>query len=131
MNEKSLVLALVKVLRVELQNCVIFKHADRVTAGIPDLSVTWRRRTTWLEVKYANPKVVDRGLQNFVMKQLAISGSAYYVIYDVPGSRTLIVRPSEIEGNLWKTLLQANAPGFDHHLVSWFIKQLHTSNMNL
>lgn len=126
MNEKRLVLDLVKLLRKDLPGSVIFKHADRVTAGIPDLSVTWHHRTTWLEVKYANPKIVDHGLQNFVMKQLAISGSAYYVVYDHPEYRTLVVRPSEIEDGLWKRLLQANAPGFDHGVVSWFIRNLHT-----
>lgn len=125
MNEKTLLLKMVKQLNKDLPNATIFKHADRVTAGIPDVSVTWKRMTTWLEVKYANPDLHDRGMQNLVMKQLALSGSAWYVIYDQVQEQTIIVRPGELEDGMWRKLLQCHAPGFDHKLVSWFVRRLH------
>jgi hypothetical protein len=46
---------------------VVLKHSDRFTAGVPDISVTYRDRTLWLEVKKnkqsRRPKVQQRILQ--------------------------------------------------------------------
>lgn len=39
-----------------LPGAVITKHHDLSTAGVPDLSVNWCRRTTWVEVKLLKPR---------------------------------------------------------------------------
>lgn len=59
---------------------VAFKHFDFTTAGIPDVSWTWRSRTVWLEIKA--PGGVVRAAQDVVMKRLASNGLSYYVLYD-------------------------------------------------
>jgi hypothetical protein len=95
MNEKTLVSALKKILHRELPGAVIFKHADAYTAGIPDLSVTWRGKTTWLEVKYVAPTLHKRALQHQIMLGLERQGSAFYVIYREHD--TLLIKPSELD----------------------------------
>jgi predicted HAD superfamily Cof-like phosphohydrolase len=54
-NEATLVQQLAKALRAEMPGCAVQKHNDASTAGIPDLSITWRGRTAWLEVKFDRP----------------------------------------------------------------------------
>jgi NTP pyrophosphatase (non-canonical NTP hydrolase) len=55
-NEATLVKELEKALKAEMRGCTVQKHNDASTAGIPDLSVTWRGRTAWVEVKYDRPR---------------------------------------------------------------------------
>ena len=55
MNEAGLKGQLAKSLRAELPGAVVYRHEDSFTAGIPDLSVTWRGRTVWVEVKLDRP----------------------------------------------------------------------------
>lgn len=47
---------------------LVLKHADRFTGGIPDLSVTVRGVTTWIEVKVDGN--VATPLQLWTMRQL-------------------------------------------------------------
>ncbi len=51
MTEAKIVRKIVAHLRASLPGAVVFKHADLVTAGVPDISVTFRGKTVWLEVK--------------------------------------------------------------------------------
>lgn len=80
-TEGKLVTALIKTLRERLPGCVILKHHDTITAGIPDLSVTGDGLTVWLEVKFANPRISTRAVQEDLMRRLARAGHAYYVVY--------------------------------------------------
>jgi len=50
---------LVKKLRRRLPKSVIFKFNDRLTGGIPDLSVTLNGLTTWLEAKHLKDQYVS------------------------------------------------------------------------
>lgn len=82
MNEATLTRGLVKHLRASLPNSVIFKHADAVTAGIPDISVSWFGSVSWLEIKYVHPQLLDRGIQALTLKALArANGSTWYVLF--------------------------------------------------
>lgn len=63
MTEAQFTRALVHDLRQVLDRTVIFKHNDRLTAGVPDLSVTYHGRTTWLEVKHL-PRL--RAVEGFI-----------------------------------------------------------------
>lgn len=83
MNEKKALASLVGALEKEMPGCVIFKHFDLVTSGIPDLSVTWCVRTLWIEGKYETPlkKAEHRPVQVTTMPRLAKCGLAYWVTF--------------------------------------------------
>jgi hypothetical protein len=98
MTEGKLSSALVKLLRQELPTGVIFKHWDHITAGVPDISVTWNHRTTWYEVKYITKGIFQRGQQRRVIEQMGRQGVAWYVIYlATPIRSTYIVHPSKLD----------------------------------
>ena len=134
MNEKTLVSALIEILERELLGAVVFNHADRMTAGIPDVSVTWNGWTSWLEAKYANPSFEVKGIQKLMMGRLAAQGLAWFIIYEhVTENRTLIVHPQYIVHHRKSTLkvplleLPNNFPsadGFNHQSVVDFLKKV-------
>lgn len=77
MKEAVAVKRFSKVLAEAMPGCVIFKHYDLVTAGIPDLSVTWNRKTCWLEVKVDDYH--PSPIQRVVMNRLHQHGLAFFV----------------------------------------------------
>lgn len=96
MNEASLVRNLVATLRVSFPGSIVFKHADRVTAGIPDISVTWKAKTVWLEVKYANPRIHSRGIQSVIINRMSgVGQNVWYVIFHKSG--IYMVKPINLE----------------------------------
>jgi hypothetical protein len=125
-SEADLKSALCSLMREQLRGFVVFRHEDRRTSGVPDISVTGFGRTMWIEVKYANPYLGDIALQRERMKQLSAAGSAYYVIYHQIGSlsRTLIVEPRQLDE--WKENSTRFAVGINHRLVVDFIREMHT-----
>jgi hypothetical protein len=83
MTEADMSRKLVEHLQRGLPGAVIFKHNDQVTAGIPDISLTWNGRTTWIEVKLVKESgVISRGIQQLRCLQLARQGSCVYVIFE-------------------------------------------------
>ena len=96
MTENEHTRELVAEIRKRLPHGVAWKHTDLATAGIPDLSVTYRARTIWAEAKlidedrYLRPcqlgrhcvEVIPRlhvpGLQWEELRKL---GNGYLVIY--------------------------------------------------
>lgn len=94
MNESTKSTPLLTWLRAHTAGrAVVFKHADRATIGIPDASLTWVDRTTWLEFKLYCPNRSWGGVIPFesiaqkhpvqyeVAKRLAANGSCYYVMW--------------------------------------------------
>lgn len=77
MTESAFTRKLLRALRSHtvLKDAVIFKHADRFSAGIPDFSVTVNGRTTWWEVK-VNPNQPTK-LQSYFLTKL---GSSAFLI---------------------------------------------------
>lgn len=125
MTEAPLKAALVRELRKTLPRAaVVFRHEDRITAGIPDISVTWNGRTTWLEIKYANPGLKSRGIQDLTLLRLAAAGVARYVVYrEQKGEkRTGVIHPNEYG----RDLDGAWTDGFHHGFVVEVLKGLHT-----
>lgn len=55
MNERDITTALTKSLKSELKGAKIIKHSDRATSSIPDMTVSWRGNTYWLEIKFRRP----------------------------------------------------------------------------
>lgn len=68
MTESQFQSKLRRALQARLPKAVIWKHNDRFTAGIPDLSVTHEGRTTWLELK-VNQRAVTL-LQQIMLKRV-------------------------------------------------------------
>lgn len=81
---------------------VVFKHNDRITRGIPDASVSYCGRTTWLEAKWLGKKrsYEPKGelLQHETMRRLESSAYAYYLLgYSTGETRFVTALPSQIE----------------------------------
>lgn len=128
MTEAELKDELVKVLRYELMGAIVFRHEDKYTAGIPDISVTYRNYTLWIEVKYANPIILRRGLQTLTCVRLANQGHARVVIYEMDDTgekRTIITHPRNVmrgtvgEGSPDECMIT----GFNHQFVVKFIRR--------
>jgi len=81
MKESGITSRLVKVIPSVMPGAIVFKHFDVSTDGIPDLSVTWGRKTLWAEIKYMNG--LTREVQVVTMKRLAQMGRAWYVRFTV------------------------------------------------
>lgn len=115
--------ALVSHLRTSLTGYLVFRHEDRAASGIPDISVTGFGKTSWWEVKLADPTFDQTGLKHYRMCQLAGAGLAYYIIFEEHTTReaTFIVRPQLLSqwrnGEYW--------PGFDYAAVEQFMRRLH------
>lgn len=95
-------------IRKRVQGAFILKHCDRYTAGIPDLSVSFKygKGTTWVEVKEVGGKGIfkptkgDFALQQLdFVESLALCGPAYYAVFteDHPSKRRMfVVHPRSI-----------------------------------
>lgn len=97
MLETQLSSRLVAQMKATMNGAVVFKHADRSTIGIPDISCTWQRRVLWIEVKYLRPKDLPYGtarlrpadfllgkeisVQTEHMRKLSKQSKAVYIIY--------------------------------------------------
>lgn len=71
MTESQFQSKLRRALQARLPKAVIWKHNDRFTAGIPDLSVTCGvhpKRTTWIELKVGCGKLTV--LQTLMLKRV-------------------------------------------------------------
>jgi hypothetical protein len=81
MTESTLRAALVKKLR-EYKDWIVLRHEDHYTSGIPDISVTGNKKTSWWETKYQkNLSLINKGIQQYTLEQLSRFGYAYYIIY--------------------------------------------------
>ncbi len=117
--ERQYVRELKSVLAVDLENAVILKHADQVTSGIPDLSVTWNKLPTfWIEVKRGST-IKARGIQVFTAARLAKQGHCFFVLYGE--NSTSIFTPEQVEAKLSPEMI---CPGTDHHAVAVYIRNL-------
>jgi hypothetical protein len=81
-NEAYLKGRLRKAITTALEGAVVFRHEDQFSSGIPDMSVTWERRTAWVEVKYA-PLGRSTGatkLQAYTLDRLRKAGSVSLLV---------------------------------------------------
>jgi len=135
LKESDLKEDLMKEVRRHLKDSISFRHEDKMTHGIPDISVT-RKRTIWLEAKLLKPHLLYRGVQDINMLKLSAYGDAWYVIYAYPKDpMTIICHPHvvheayrrKLDGReLWEHLTkdQAFVHGFDHMHVIEFIRRV-------
>lgn len=134
MIESDILRDLLKYLRENVEGKkrgVILKHADAFTAGIPDFSVTWKRKTSWYEVKhtYSSDTISGTDLQWLTARRLSQAGHCYYLIYQSHGQmkRIDIVKPEDIvEGKRFRSSAGFQYQHlFDHQPVLDFIKKIH------
>lgn len=135
LTEAKLKAKLMEEIETGIPGSVAFRHENKGTIGIPDISVTFDRMTVWMEVKYLAPELYSHGLQSLTMARLAAVGRAWYVYYTnlpgrspvtamvLPREHTAIVRkhatPAEV---LDRIPVSRKRAGFDHRFVVRFIK---------
>lgn len=128
MTEATLKSALVKAIEDVMPGAEVFRLEDRFTAGVPDISNTWRKWTSWLEVKFADPSLHrSRAIQQLTMRRLAKHAYARYVIYEVRGDskRTFIVHPDQLDA--WRDSSIVFL-GFDHRGVAEEVWRSHVKH---
>lgn len=83
MTEASVRAALVKKLR-RYKDWTVLRHEDHYTSGIPDISVTGNKITSWWECKLrrGSEQLSTKGIQQFLVEQLGKHGHAHYIVYD-------------------------------------------------
>lgn len=124
MNEAELKAKLMAHIRQNLSGSLAFRHEDKLSAGIPDISVTYRASTIWIEGKMLRDgSITDTGLQRQNMKRLERYGKAIYVIWS--SNQTFIVQPCELEHFLETGDAMGFAPGHDHALILDWIRRTH------
>ncbi len=78
---------------------VAFKYNDRMTAGIPDLSVSWLEITSWWEMKVEKDvkhtinlsTILTNKIQNEIARRLAAQAPTFFNIYLSAQKRTLVI----------------------------------------
>lgn len=123
MDEAYLKRKLVEAIRKEMPGAVVYRHEDTFTAGIPDISVTWRGSTSWIEVKFQRRgrKSELTALQRQAINRFRAAGAAAWAVRYVElkdGKQTEIDRgPVEI------------VRGFDHLQVACYLRVEHEKRM--
>lgn len=131
MNESILKSRLVAKIRIEMVGAVCLRHEDRITSGIPDLSITWKGRTSWWEIKWANPTLRSRGVQDITMLRLSAEGYARYIVYEEVGEsrQTVIAHPKIVHDHNNPERWRSDGvctKGHNHRFVVDYMKQVHT-----
>lgn len=132
MNEGDIKDRFIEIATPILRGFVLFRHEDRSTFGIPDISATGYNKSSWWEFKHAiarhpggEPDFKSRGNQELSMLRLASAGYARYVIYEERGDikRVLIVHPKKLSE--WMTMYDSFTTGFNHRWVADQIRRVH------
>lgn len=85
-NEAQAVAEAIRFLKKRLPGSVVLKHSDIRTAGIPDFSVSYKRKVTWVEAKhfkkgnFSDVKKAFSGVQLATMVLLESQVPAYYLV---------------------------------------------------
>lgn len=127
MTEAELKDRLVEYLRNTIPRAIVFRHEDKNTAGIPDITITLRGRTLWLEVKFANPDIRGRGLQKLTCLRLSREGYCWFLIYEQKNGvkRTYFILPEDVVSETPKEIPdECMSPGFDHEFAAHFIRRV-------
>lgn len=123
-REAELKAKLMKELRSLLPGYVHQRHEDRFSSGWPDISVSGNGKTSWWEVKHADPKWASKGIQELTCLRLAVTSFCcrYIFYHEREGvKRTLIVHPN----NLRELLPEAWCNGFNQRWLAEYIREVH------
>lgn len=122
MTEASVRSALVKKLR-RYKDWTVLRHEDHYTSGIPDISVTGNKITSWWECKlrHGSEQLPTKGIQQFLVEQLAEHGYAAYIVYHEQPPQVFIFIPEQFPDIAYAI----SPPGLDHDWVVRYIRQVH------
>ena len=137
LSETTLKSALCAHLRAVLPRSVVMQHEEliKIRAGDPDISVSWNWCTSWVEAKFADPKIrTKHRIQTLRMMELAATTSAFYVVWykgKDGDERTYILPPLAIHQKTWDPATNRHfyRPGFDHDYVAQYIRDEHTRRL--
>lgn len=108
-NERSFVTGIQEAIKLspKLRGAVVFKHAETLTSGIPDISVSILGGTSWVEVKYLRKgqklKDIVKTLQVITCNSLATvcDGRCWIVVYEEQPEQLTIWTPRALASTLW------------------------------
>lgn len=125
MTEGDLKRKLCKAVAQAMPGAVIFRHEDKFSAGVPDVSITWGGVTTWWEVKFEPLGQTSRPtkLQLYTLERLAKQGHAGLILYRErkrEGGKNSHVWLADNDQDTVKTI-----PGYDHGTVARLINKVH------
>lgn len=100
MNESTVSSAFQALFRQTVPEAVVIKHSDKSMIGMPDASITYNKKTLWLEYKFIGPKTKGVTAQFMcdgwwsgydvaavsptqfdMVKRLVMAGNALYVFW--------------------------------------------------
>jgi hypothetical protein len=114
-TEATIRAALVKRLRL-YKDWIVLRHEDHYTSGIPDISITGNKITSWWETKYQRGFTLEnKGIQQYTLEMLAKHGYAHYIIYTP--EQVAVVKPDLENPKIF--------PGINHAEVVKFIRAVH------
>jgi len=127
-SEASLQSSLIRACEDAMPGALVWSHTDKMNAGIPDVSLNWAGTTTWIEVKYMNPRFIDRGIQRHSLKRAERAAQAYYVVYHAAHRCVYVVLPRFLEEVLAHKMTKGclhTIAGYKHAEVAGFFKLIH------
>jgi len=124
---KSRLVKKLRDLRLEhrMRAFTVFRHEDKLTSGIPDISTTYNQRTCWWEVKHGDPDVKLHGLQDFTLTQLGTASFARYILFleEADGSNKHIDFVDPVTH-----IVVASFPGYDYTAAAQYMMDNHKEN---
>lgn len=131
-RETPLKIALLRVIQQQAgQDFLPLLHQQVRGHGMPDMTLTGHKRTSWWEIKHATPDFVSPGIQEHTCALLAQNGFCRYIIYfeTLTLQETWIVHPRYILGRHGKTAglptLEYVFNGHDHKGVLKYMLGVH------
>lgn len=124
-DENDLKEDLMKVAKERLRGFVVLTLQDVASSGHPDVVANGGARTSWWEVKFADPVFESKEIQRLTMLRLAAcSYHASYIIYEEINEvqAVRIVHPKDFPR--WSTSGVVR-PGWDHNWVVEVIRRVH------
>lgn len=121
---------LMKAFRQHLPEALTLRHEDLYTAGIPDLSVSHAGKTSWWEIKYADPYCKTTRIQQHTCTQLDTQGfCCRYLVFrrghNGKWPRQIRVLAPE-DFHCWRHLgIVVSTGAFDYVALVDYIKKLH------
>lgn len=98
MDEAGLKRDLVHSLKENLPGCTVIRHEDKSTAGIPDISITWRDKTVWVEVKYDRPSAHAKTTQRQLLMLRRLKGFLLTYIQEKNGDKRAVLQDFKVTG---------------------------------
>ncbi len=125
MIEATIKRQLVRKIKERIPNAVIFRHEDKFTHGIPDISITANHTTVWVEVKYLAFKA--KKIQILTAMRLANVSHCFFAVFSE--YETLISHPDSIMYGTWREGLNKSDMKNDYDfIIDEIIRSIYDDN---